>query len=51
MRNDNGDLVCDDCGTDEDVYETTCPFASEIHDKEVECDLCSSCERERAMDI
>lgn len=44
-------LVCDDCGTKEGVRETTCPYASEIGNKEIEITVCDNCYRERAMDI
>ena len=44
-------LVCQDCGTTENVTETTCPFASEIYGKEVDIAVCSDCYRERLYDI
>lgn len=45
-------LTCDDCGKEkEDVKHTICPFAYEIHDKEVDVTLCDECKGERAMDI
>ncbi len=44
-------MECDDCGTTEDVERTTCPFAEEIYEDEVEVDLCPACYHERCMDI
>ena len=44
-------LICFDCGTKEKVRETTCPFASEINNEEIEVDLCDACYRERMWDI
>ena len=44
-------LVCDDCGCDKGVEETICPYAQEIHYKEIECNLCGHCYSERCMDI
>lgn len=45
-------LTCDDCGKQDDsVIETSCPYASEIHDDYQECTLCSNCYHERCMDI
>lgn len=43
-------LFCDDCGG-RGANETTCPYSEDIHNKIVECVLCPTCERERAMDI
>jgi len=45
-------MKCDDCYKDkEDVKKTTCPYAEEIADEKVECDLCDDCYYERCMDI
>jgi len=45
-------LVCQDCGgTDDSVSEGFCPFASEIHNRDVPVVLCKGCYHERAMDI
>jgi hypothetical protein len=47
-----GDLTCDDCGKKgPDVQRTMCPYASEINNEEIECDLCEDCYYERCMDI
>jgi hypothetical protein len=51
MRNDNGDLICDDCGTDEGVEETICPYANEINNQIIDVDLCEECKQQRAEDI
>lgn len=42
---------CDDCGTTEEVKETTCPYAEEINNETVEVALCDNCYHERCMDI
>ena len=45
-------MICDDCGEDrEDVSEAICPYAEEINDSIVECNLCSDCYHERCQDI
>lgn len=45
-------MICDDCGEDkEDVKETACPYAEEIDDNIIECNLCDDCYHERCMDI
>tara|TARA_R110000851_G_scaffold332834_2_gene510116 strand:- start:11 stop:151 length:141 start_codon:yes stop_codon:yes gene_type:complete len=45
-------LKCDDCGkTNRTVEKTTCPYASEIQEEEVEVYLCNDCYLERAGDI
>ena len=45
------ELKCQDCGTTENVRETTCPFAKEIHEKEIHVVLCACCYQERLWDI
>lgn len=42
---------CQDCGTDEDVTDTTCPYAGDIHNKTVEVTLCGDCYYERVQSI
>ena len=42
-------MICDDCDTTIDVERTTCPFAEEIYEEEVEADLCPACYHERWM--
>jgi hypothetical protein len=45
-------LVCQDCGaTDNTVKEGFCPFASDVHNRDVPVVLCRGCFRERAYDI
>ena len=45
-------LTCQDCGsTDTDVSEGFCPFAEEIHNRQVPVVLCKGCYHERMMDI
>ncbi len=44
-------LVCQDCGTTENVTETYCPYSHEIYDKLVQVVLCNNCYHERCMDI
>lgn len=45
-------LTCDDCGAmTPDVEETTCPYNSEINEKEVEITVCEKCYQERLYDI
>jgi len=45
-------LFCDDCGKGgDDVFETFCPYAQDIHATDEACVLCSHCEHERAMEI
>lgn len=45
-------LSCDDCEqVKPDVKKTTCPYAEEINDSIVECQLCDDCYHERCMDI
>ena len=51
MDDDNKELVCDDCGTEENVEETFCPYAEEIRNKEIPANLCRPCYRERCRDI
>ena len=45
------DLTCEDCGTRDDVSETTCPYQADINDREVPAVLCGDCCHERAQDI
>ena len=45
------ELKCEDCGTTENVSITICPFAKEIHNKEVSVALCDKCYQERVWDI
>lgn len=60
MKRDPGPLVvddppgvgrCEDCGTTNGVTGGTCPYASEMFNKDVPVDLCRECRRERARDI
>lgn len=45
-------MKCDDCEIDDEtVSETTCPYAEEINDEIIECQLCPECYHERCMDI
>lgn len=45
-------LSCDDCGKeDEDVYETTCPYAEEINGQMLEICVCPECYAERCYDV
>jgi len=45
-------LECDDCRqTKPDVKKTTCPYAEDINDSIIECQLCGDCYHERCMDI
>lgn len=44
-------LKCDDCGTTENVQETICPYAQEIHDEIIDMNLCDDCLEQRAGDI
>jgi len=45
-------LTCEDCGiVSVEVRRIICPYAQEIHEKEVWVNLCPACERERARDI
>ena len=43
-------LVCEDCGTEEDVKETVCPFKAEIYNEEVPATLCKECAYQRFLD-
>lgn len=44
--------ICQDCKkAKEDVRDTTCPFAHEIHDSIVNITVCGDCYYERCMDI
>lgn len=45
------DLKCEDCGTTDNVTETVCPFAQDVHNKEIPAVLCDKCCSERAADI
>lgn len=49
-------LTCEDCGiyasdTEDEVKNTTCPYAEEIHGRQVPITVCDSCYRERSYDI
>jgi hypothetical protein len=48
-------IFCQDCGVssevDTTVGDTTCPFASEIHNEEVEIVVCDKCYQQRLYDI
>ena len=44
------ELICQDCGG-KDAEEGFCPFADEIHNRQVPVVLCKGCRHERAMDI
>lgn len=44
-------IVCDDCGTDENVKATLCPYSEEINNKKIEVFLCDDCYQERVWDI
>ena len=45
-------LRCQDCEQiKDDVKNTTCPFASEIHNETLHITVCEDCEYERAMNI
>lgn len=51
MFNDN-EQRCEDCEKiTGDVRFTNCPYAEEIHEKQVPVYLCQSCYKERCMDI
>ena len=51
MKKKNKKLICQDCGTDNNVRETTCPYAEEISNREVQIIVCDDCYRERVWDI
>ena len=45
-------MICDDCREDKpDVVETLCPFAADVNNEDVDCQLCSDCYHERCQDI
>ncbi len=45
-------MICDDCNKDkEDVKETKCPYAEEINDELIDCQLCDGCYYDRCMEI
>lgn len=46
----SSDLVCEDCGTTENVEETICPFSFEIRNEEIPATLCKECEHQRFLD-
>jgi hypothetical protein len=45
------DLICEDCGSDEDVELMLCPFAWDVYGEEKEVALCPDCYKQRCMDI
>jgi hypothetical protein len=45
------ELECDDCGTTEDVEETSCPYQSDVNNKIVPANLCPKCNQQRCEDI
>ena len=51
MANNEKTLICDDCGTTENVFERQCPFAKEINKTIVDVDLCSHCYGKRCESI
>jgi len=40
-------MICDDCGTEENVHETTCPYDSYMLGIETPVNLCDDCEDKR----
>ena len=40
-------MICEDCGTEEDVYETICPHDLDMLGIETPVRLCEVCEDER----
>lgn len=45
-------MKCNDCDKDDDtVVEVFCPFAEDVHGKQIEVILCPNCYHERCMDI
>ena len=44
-------LVCEECGSKENVQKDFDPYALEINDKEIEVTLCADCYQERVWDI
>lgn len=46
------DEKCEDCGIEnETVSTTTCPFAADVHGKEVVITVCDECYHQRCLDI
>lgn len=46
------ELICDDCKqVTGDVKKTICPYDKDVHSKNTEVQLCSSCYHERSQDI
>lgn len=45
------ELVCDDCGTSEDVEGTYCPYSEDVNNTKIEVKLCGDCYGERCQDI
>lgn len=44
-------IHCEDCGTEDGVMLTHCPFAEEINYEIIVVHLCDKCYTERCMDI
>ena len=56
MFNGVDDISCEDCGirsdeTKDEILKTNCPYADEIHGRQVPITVCESCYRERSWDI
>jgi len=45
------ELVCEDCGTSDNVKLTTCPYMADVCDVTVSIIICDNCYTERCMDI
>ena len=45
-------MICEDCEKDKpDVKVVDCPFAQEVFNEVVECQVCDDCYYKRLMDI
>lgn len=44
-------LKCDDCGTEDNVSATHCPFLQEIYEIEEPCQVCEECYHQRCLEI
>jgi len=44
-------MKCQDCGTEENVELTSCPYAKEVDEEDVKVWLCEDCLKERADNI